>query len=62
MPTVSYWSSLWISDVLLYNIGAMAMSCICKNSYEEDEYVIQCGFDEADIYYGAPDRLCSKYG
>ena len=59
---LSYCSSSWIRDVLLYNTGDMATSCICNNAYEEDEYVVQCGCDEADIYYGAPDRLFSKYG
>ena len=59
---LSYCSSSWIRDVLLYNTGDMTTSCICNNVYEEDEYVIECGCDEADIYYGEHDRLCSKYG
>ena len=37
---LSYCSSSWIRDVLLYNIGAMATFFICKNVYEDDEYVV----------------------
>ena len=30
---LSYCSNSWIRDVLLYNTGAMATSCICRNAY-----------------------------
>ena len=29
----SYFSNSWIRDVLLYNTGAMATYCICRNAY-----------------------------